>query len=75
MEAGIIAVLFFVFVLGIAIGFVIEKSKSAKTDTQGIIYVYCRDAESSPSLLLEYGVPIDDIMSRKRVVFEVKVVR
>lgn len=75
MEAGIITIVLFVLTGGIVIGLLIGRSIANKAETQGTIYVYRNEPDEQPSLLLEYGVPIDDIISRKRVLFDVNVVR
>lgn len=76
MEPGIVAVLAIVMlIVGGILGMLIEKTRKKPNETQGVIYAYYRDSESNPSLLLEYGVPIEDIASRKRVAFDVIIVR
>lgn len=76
MEAGFIVLISVVILLlGIIIGFLIAGATKKTEGTQGIIYAYYNDSDSKPSLLLEYNVPIDDITSRKQVVFDVTVVR
>lgn len=74
MEAGIIVAIVIAVAVGLVIGMCIERSKTNKVESQGIIYVYCGNQGDMPSLLLEYGVPIDDIVSRKRVIFDVNVI-
>ena len=75
MEAGIIAIIFCVLTAGIIVGMFIGRSITNEAESQGIIYVYCDGQGDNPSLLLEYAVPIDDIISRKRVIFDVNVIR
>lgn len=75
MELGIISLLLIAGVIGVIAGMRIERSKTRKVETQGVIYVYCGDHENKPSLLLEYAVPIDDIISRNRVIFDVNIVK
>ena len=62
-------------VVGAVIGVLIERYRKKLYKSQGTIYAYYDDDNSNPSLLLEYGVPIDDIASRKQVVFNVSVIR
>lgn len=78
MEAGFVALLVSVIIaalVGIVIGVSIEKRKSQKVETQGDIYVYYSESGEGPSLLLDYSVPINDIASRKRVLFDVVVIK
>jgi hypothetical protein len=75
MEAGITLLVIVAVVSGIAFGIYIGKTMLKQTETQGVIYVYASKTNEQPSLLLEYAVPIDDIMARKRVLFDVKIVR
>lgn len=62
-------------VVGAVIGILIERHRKKLYKSQGTIYAYYDGNSSNPSLLLEYGVPIDDIASRKQVVFNVSVIR
>ena len=79
MEAGFIAFTMFAMIIGILLGVLIraliERKRSKKVETQGDIYVYYGESGDGPSLLLDYSVPIDDIASRKRVLFNVIVIR
>ena len=76
METGFVVLLVVLsIVVGAVFGVLIEKSRKRLYKTQGTIYAYYDDDNSNPSLLLEYGVPIDDIASRKQVVFDVSVIR
>ena len=76
METGFVVLLVVLsIVVGAVFGVLIEKSRKRPYKTQGTIYAYYDDDNSNPSLLLEYGVPIDDIASRKQVVFDVSVIR
>ena len=72
MEAGfVIAIAVFTMVIGILIGIVIKRSSPTKESTQGVIYAYYGESDNRPSLLLEHSVPIEEIASRKQVVFDV----
>lgn len=76
MEAGIIVIVILgVLASGVVIGTFIERSRIRKVDSQGTIYVYLDSTANKPSLLLEYAVPIEDIVSRKQVLFDVTIVR
>lgn len=75
MESGFVILIATVaLILGIVAGVMISRIKN-HDNTQGIIYAYCGDQDTSPSLLLEYSVPIEDITLRKRVLFDVVVVK
>ena len=75
MEAGFI-ILTALTILALVIVFVLGIIKNKNpNETQGVIYAYYSEQNIEPSLLLEYSVPINDIASRKRVTFDVKVIR
>ena len=74
METGFVVLLILAAtVLGIVIGVTIGRRRIR--ETQGVIYAYYDNTGNGPSLLLDYSVPIDDIASRKQVVFDVSVIR
>lgn len=76
MEAGfVIMIAVFTMVIGILIGMVIKKPSPTKGGTQGVIYAYYHEGENKPSLLLEGNVPVEEIASRKQVLFDVVVVK
>ena len=76
METGFVVLLVILSILvGSIIGVFIERHRKKLYKSQGTIYAYYDDDNSNPSLLLEYSVPIDDIASRKQVVFNVSVIR
>lgn len=75
MELGITLLMIVAIGLGIVIGMYIEKTKIKKVETQGIIYVYCGVEDQQPSLLLEATTSMNDIATRKRVLFDVTVIR
>ena len=76
MESGfVIMIAVFTMVIGILMGMVIKKSPPTKDGTQGVIYAYYHEGENKPSLLLEGSVPVEEIASRKQVVFDVIVVK
>ena len=74
MEAGYIILAIVTGIIGVLIGVNIERRNARTLETQGTIYAYYGDADNDPSLLLEYNVPISDIASRKRVLFDVSVI-
>lgn len=75
METGFIILAIVGLVVGVVIGLLIGKSRRKPDETQGTIYAYYGGDGDAPSLLLEYSVPIDDIASRKRVIFDVSVIQ
>ena len=76
MEAGFVALIAIVsLIVGSAVGILIVKLFKRPEETQGTVYAYYSDQVEQPSLLLEYNVPISDITSRKRVLFDVVIVR
>ena len=76
METGFVVLLVILsIIVEVAIWILIERHRKKIYKSQGTIYAYYDDDNSNPSLLLEYGVPIDDIASRKQVVFNVSVIR
>ena len=76
METGFVVLIAMLSIaVGAVIGALIERHRKRLYKSQGTIYAYYDDNNSNPSLLLEYGVPIDDIASRKQVIFNVSVIR
>ena len=74
MEAGFVALMVVAGVIvGIAIGMNIGSIRASSSKTQGIIHADYSDPEDGPYLFLEPTVPIMDIVSRKRVMFDVDV--
>ena len=72
MEAGFVVLFVLVaIVMGVLIGMFIERKRKITELKQGTIYVYRVDESAPVSLMLEYNVPIDDIASRKHVMFDV----
>lgn len=75
MELGfVILIAVTILVLGTVLVLGLVKNKK-QDNTQGIIYAYYNEQNIEPSLLLEYSVSINDIASRERVTFDVKVIR
>ena len=76
MESGFVALIAIVaIVLGIVLGVVIERLRKRHTNSQGILFVDCSDPQYEPSLFLNATVPIEEIVVRKQVVFNVNVLR
>ena len=69
--------LFVALVVGIISGVFIEKT-CYKIDrikeSQGVLNVNCIDPEDGPYLFLELTVPVEDVIGKKSVTFEVNVI-
>lgn len=79
MEAGFIALMVLMTIIGIVVGLLIGK-KIAKRRylrdtqyTQGTLDVDCSDPEFEPGLFLGLAVPVKDVIKRKYVTFDVNV--
>lgn len=75
METGFMVAMLISVLVGIAIGFIIGRNRKKPNESQGIMYAYCREDDAQPSLLLEGTAPIEEITSRKQVIFDVVVIR
>lgn len=75
MEAGFVVLMIAAAVIGIVIGVCVEKRRTKRTKTKGDIYVYYGSPSEDPSLLLDCSVPISDIASQKRVLFNVVIIK
>ena len=75
MEAGFIALIVVTTIIGIVVGIRIERRRTNRTEIKGDIYVYHDKSSKDPSLLLDCSVPIHDIASQKRVLFNVVVIK
>lgn len=76
MEAGFLALLIAISIGFMILGITIEKLRSKrrpKEKSQGILNVICNDLEDGPHLFLELTVPIEDVIGKKSVTFDVNV--
>ena len=74
MEAGFVLLVIFMTLVGIVIGVFIGKAKRRHDEIDGILVVDY-DSDGEPYPYLNPKVSISDIISRKRVVFNVKHIR
>ena len=75
METGFIALIVLTAIICTAVGVLIGRSTTKPRGPQGIINVDCDDQGKGPELFLALTVPIADVVSRKRVIFDVNVIR
>jgi hypothetical protein len=75
MEAGFIVISCMVFALGLAVGITIATLRRIRAITYGTIYVDCSDPDGIPNMFLESNVQVAELVSRKRVMCDVVVVR
>lgn len=75
MEAGFILAIAIVLVIGVIVGMLIAGKRKKNEESQGVLFVDCSDREYEPSLYLNATVPIDDIVSRKQVTFDVNIIK
>lgn len=79
MEAGFIALIILMTIIGAAIGWLIGKKNAEckyaqdTQHTQGILNIDCSDPEFEPGLFLGLSVPIKDIVKKKYIVLNVNV--
>lgn len=79
MEAGFIALLIIMTIIGVAVGFLIGKRKAEcrylqdTQFTQGTLNVDCSDPEFEPGLYLGLAVPVKDVALQKYVTLDVNV--
>ena len=76
MEAGFLALLIAMSIGFTILGIVIEKIRSKrrpKEESQGILNVNCNDPEDGPYLFLELTVPLEDVIGKKSITFDVNV--
>lgn len=80
MEAGFIALIVLMTIVGVAVGFLFGKRKAERRYlrdtqfTQGTLNVDCSDPEFEPNLFLGLGVPVNGITTRKYVTLDVNVI-
>ena len=71
METGLIALVVIVCIISIMAGIRIEKERNSRQASQGLLNVDYSDPEDGPYLFLELKVPIEDVVNRERVIFDV----
>lgn len=77
MEAGLIALIVLVVILGVGtvVYMLTRKAGSKSRSTIGILHVTCRDSDGEPGLFLALNVPVEEIISEKQVLLDVNVIR
>lgn len=78
MESGFIVLLVMVAVVGIVIGVTTERIRGQAKESelsQGVLNVDYSEPENGPYLFLQLVVPIEDVIGRKHVTFDVNVLR
>ena len=75
MEAGFVALVILTAIVCIAVGIHIGKKQTVRRDVMGVLNVDCGDPEGNPYLFLQLEVPIEDVVNRKQVAFNVHVLR
>ena len=73
METGIAIGIALLAALSIALGMYFERRRQSNLEPQGTLNVDYSDPEDGPYLFLELKVPIADVVSRERVIFDVNV--
>lgn len=78
MESGFIVLLIMVAVVGIVIGVITERIRGQVKESElshGVLNVDYSEPENGPYLFLQLVVPIEDVIGRKHVTFDVNVLR
>lgn len=79
MEAGFIALMVLIAIVGVTVGFLIGKRKTERRYmqdtqfTQGTLNVDCSDPEFEPGLFLGLGIPVKDVVTRKYITLDINV--
>jgi hypothetical protein len=75
MGAGLIAVIVVLAIICVVAGVWFERIRVKRQGIHGTLNVDCSDPHNGTGLFLALDVPISDVVSRKRVVFNVSVIR
>ena len=75
MEAGFIALVAIVTLVGIIVGVSIERARNRRRDVKGVLNVDRSDPNYGSELFLALEVPVEDVVSQKYVTFAVNVIR
>lgn len=79
MEPGFIIFIVIMTIIGIVVGLIIGKKTTERRylrDTQythGTLNIDCSDPEFEPGIFLGLGVPVNDVITRKYITFDVNV--
>lgn len=77
METGIVVLMVTAALIGLLVGAVIAGHQAKRKEAagmQGVLNIDCSDPSSSPGLWLQLDVPIEDVTSRERATFVVRVI-
>lgn len=75
MEAGLIALIVLAAIICLLLGVNIVRSTSKADSVHGTLNVDCRDSENGPCLFLALDVPIEEVTSKKQVLFDVRIIK
>lgn len=73
MEAGFVLLMIAMVFIGVVVGVFIERHKTDTKRSNGILNVDYSDPVDGPYMFLKLTVPIEDVVSSKRVIFDVEV--
>lgn len=75
MEAGLIALIVLAAIICLLLGVNIVRTKAKHNCVQGTLNVDCRDSENGPCLFLALDVPIEEVTTKKQVLFDVRIIK
>lgn len=73
METGFVLLMVAMTFIGVIVGVLIERHQDRTKCSQGILNVDYSDPDDGPYLFLKLTSPVADIVSSKRVTFDVEV--
>lgn len=79
MEPGFIILIVIMTIIGVVVGLLVGKKIAIRqflSDTQytqGTLNIDCSDPEFEPGIFLALGVPVNEVMTRKYINFDVNV--
>lgn len=75
MEAGFVTLVILTAIICTVLGIHIGKRKAARQGVQGVLNIDCGDPEGNPYLFLQLEVPIEDVLSLKQAIFDVRLLK